>query len=180
MFGTRHLSITALDVLVRHLMRNIMSNIVRFDPFTEISRLDPFLDIDDVFNRYMMRPMLRGGMEPLLRRGLELEPQIKMDVKEVDGEYRIDAEIPGVKKDDIHVTVEGKRVSISAEVKQEKEVKEGERLIRCERSYGMTSRSFNLAEEVDQSKVQAKYNNGILELTLPKKPGTARKEITVS
>ena len=62
-----------------------MSNIVRFDPFTEISRLDPFLDIDDVFNRYIMRPMLRGGMEPLLRRGLELEPQIKMDVKEVDG-----------------------------------------------------------------------------------------------
>jgi HSP20 family protein len=149
-----------------------MSNIVRFDPFAELSRLDPFLDIDDIFNRYMMRPVVRGGME--------LQPQIKMDVKEVDGEYRINAEIPGVKKEDIHVTVEGKRVSISAEVKHEKEVKEGERLIRCERSYGMTSRSFNLAEEVDQSKVQAKYNNGILELTLPKKLGTARKEITVS
>lgn len=149
-----------------------MSNITRFDPFAELSRLDPFLDIDDVFNRYMMRPVIRGGME--------LQPQIKMDVKEVDGEYRINAEIPGVKKEDIHVTVEGKRVSISAEVKQEKEVKEAERLIRCERSYGMTSRSFNLAEEVDQSKVQAKYNNGILELTLPKKPGTARKEISIS
>lgn len=149
-----------------------MSNIVRFDPFTELSRLDPFMDIDDVFNRYMMRPMLRGGME--------LQPQIKMDVKEVDGEYRINAEIPGVKKDDIHVTVEGKRVSISAEVKQEKEVKEGEQLICCERSYGMASRSFNLAEEVDQSKVQAKYNNGILELSLPKKPGAARKEISIS
>jgi len=149
-----------------------MSNITRFDPFAELSRLDPFMDIDDVFNRYMMRPVLRGGME--------LQPQIRMDVKEVDGEYRINAEIPGVKKEDIHVTVEGKRVSISAEVKQEKEVKEGERLIRCERSYGMASRSFNLAEEVDQSKVQAKYNNGILELTLPKKPGAARKEISIS
>jgi len=149
-----------------------MSNITRFDPFAELSRLDPFMDIDDVFNRYMMRPVLRGGME--------LQPQIKMDVKEVDGEYRINAEIPGVKKEDIHVTVEGKRVSISADVKQEKEVKEGERLIRCERSYGMASRSFNLAEEVDQSKVQAKYNNGILELTLPKKPGAARKEISIS
>jgi len=151
---------------------NIMSNITRFDPYTELTRFDPFMDIDDVVNRFMMRPLLRTGME--------LEPQIKMDVKEVDGEYRIDAEIPGVKKDDIHVTIEGKRVSISAEVKQEKEVKEGERIIRCERSYGMTSRSFNLAEEVDQSKVQAKYNNGILELTLPKKPGTARKEIAIS
>jgi len=151
---------------------NIMSNITRFDPYTELTRFDPFMDIDDVVNRFMMRPLLRTGME--------LEPQIKMDVKEVDGEYRIDAEIPGVKKDDIHVTIEGKRVSISAEVKQEKEVKEGERIIRCERSYGVTSRSFNLAEEVDQSKVQAKYNNGILELTLPKKPGTARKEIAIS
>jgi len=83
-------------------------------------------------------------------------------------------------KPGIHVSVEGKRVSISAEIKQEKEVKEGERLIRCERSYGMTSRSFNLADEVDQSKIQAKYNNGILELTLPKKPGAAHKEISIS
>jgi len=149
-----------------------MSNITRFEPFTELARFDPFFDIDDVFGRTMMRPLLRSG--------LEMEPQIKMDVKEMDGEYRIDAEIPGVKKDDIHVTVDGKRVSISAEVKQEKEVKEGERLIRCERSYGMTSRSFNLTDEVDQSKVQAKYNNGILELTLPKKPGAVRKEISIS
>jgi HSP20 family protein len=150
----------------------MMSNITRFDPFTELSRFDPFMDIDDVFNRFMMRPLMRGG--------LEMEPQIKMDIKEVNGEYRIEAEIPGVKKDDIHVTIDGKRISISAEVKQEKEVKEGERLLRCERSYGMTSRSFNLADEVDQSKVQAKYNNGILELTIPKKPGTVRKEIPVS
>ena len=109
-----------------------------------------------------------------------MEPQIKMDVKEMAGEYRINAEIPGVKKDDIHVTIDGKRVSIRAEVKQEKEVKEGERLIRCERSYGMISRSFNLADEVDQSKVQAKYNNGILELTLPKNPGSVRKEISIA
>jgi len=149
-----------------------MSNIVRFDPFTELGRFDPFMDIDDVFNRFMMRPLVRGGME--------MEPQIRMDVKEMDGEYRINAEIPGVKKDDIHISIDGRRVSISAEVKQEKEVKEGERLIRCERSYGMSSRSFNLADEVDQSKVEAKYNNGILELTLPKKPGSARKEIPVS
>lgn len=149
-----------------------MANITRYDPLNEIARFNPFMDIDDVFNRFMLRPFARTG--------LELEPQIRMDVKEVNGEYRIDAEIPGVKKDDIHVSIDGKRVSISAEVKQEKEVKEGERLICCERSYGMTSRSFTLADEVDQGKVQAKYNNGILELTLPKKPGAARKEIPVS
>lgn len=150
-----------------------MSNITRFNPFnTELARFDPFLDMDEVLNRFMMRPLLREGMET--------EPQIKMDVKEADGKYVVNAEIPGVNKDDIHVTVEGNRVSISAEVRQEKETKEGERVIRCERSYGMASRSFTLADEIDQGNVQAKYNNGVLELTLPKKPGTARKEISIS
>ncbi len=149
-----------------------MNNLTRFDPLNELTRFDPFLDMDDMFNRLMMRPVLRGGME--------FEPQIKMDVKEANGDYRIMAEIPGVKKDDIHVTVDGNRVSISAEVKQEKEVKEGERMIRCERSYGMASRTFSLADEVDQSKVQAKYADGVLELTLPKKSGSMRKEISIS
>jgi HSP20 family protein len=149
-----------------------MNNLTRFNPFTELTRFDPFLDMDDVFGKMMMRPVLREG--------LEIEPQIKMDVKEADDQYLIKAEIPGVKKDDIHVTVEGNRVSISAEVKKEKEEKEGERVIRSERSYGMATRSFSLADEVDQSKVQAKYSDGVLELTLPKKPGSARKEIPIS
>ncbi len=150
-----------------------MNSITRLKPFgSDLARFDPFWDVDDIFNKFMMRPILREGME--------IEPQIKMDVKEADGKYVVNAEIPGVSKDDIHVTVEGNRVSISAEVKQEKETKEGERVIRCERSYGMASRSFTLADEVDQSKVQAKYNNGVLELTLPKKPGSARKEISIS
>ncbi len=150
-----------------------MANITRFSPFSnELARFDPFLDIDDMFNRFMMRPLLREGMEA--------EPHIKMDLKEADGKYVVNAEIPGVSKDDIHVTIDGNRVSISAEVKHEKETKEGERLLRSERSYGMASRSFTLAEEVDQSKVQAKYSNGVLELTLPKKPGSTRKEIAIS
>jgi HSP20 family protein len=150
-----------------------MNNITRFKPFgNELARFDPFWDVDDIFNRFMMRPLLREGME--------IEPQIKMDLKEADGKFVVNAEIPGVSKDDIHVTVEGNRISISAEVKHEKETKEGERLIRSERSYGMASRSFTLSDEVDQAKVQAKYNNGILELTLPKKPGTTRKEISIS
>lgn len=155
-----------------------MNGITRYDPFNDITRspllarFDPFWDMDDFFNRFMMRPFFREGME--------IGPQIKMDVKEADGKYLVKAEIPGVNKDDIHVTIDGNRVSISAEVKQEKEAKEGERMIRCERSHGMASRSFSLADEVDQSKVQAKYNNGVLELTLPKKPGATRKEIPIS
>lgn len=153
-----------------------MNGITRYDPFSNLprslKRFDPLWDMDDMFNRFMMRPLFREGME--------IEPQIRMDVKEADGKYLVNAEIPGVSKDDIHVTIDGNRVSISAEVKQEKEAKEGERVIRCERSYGMASRSFSLADEVDESKVQAKYSNGVLELTLPKKPGAARKEIPVS
>jgi HSP20 family protein len=149
-----------------------MSNITRYDPFNELARFDPFMDMDDVFNRFMMRPVLRGGVE--------MEPQIKMDIKEADGMYMVKAEIPGVSKDDIHVSIEGNRVSISAEIKKEKKEKEGERVIRSERSYGMASRSFSLADEVDQGKVQAKYADGVLELTLPKKPGSVRKEISIS
>jgi HSP20 family protein len=149
-----------------------MSNIIRFNPYTEFTRFDPFPEMDDVFSKMMMRPFFREG--------LEIEPQIKMDVKEADGQYLVKAEIPGVKRDDIHVTIEGNRVSISAEVKQEKETKEGERVIRSERSYGMASRSFSLADEVDQGRVQAKYADGVLELTLPKKSGSSRKEIPIT
>ena len=149
-----------------------MSNITRYDPFKELARFDPFLDMDDMFGRFMMRPVLRGG--------LEMEPQIKMDIKETDGMYKVKAEIPGVSKDDIHVSIEGNRVSISAEIKKETEEKKGERVIRSERSYGMASRSFTFADEVDQGKAQAKYADGVLELTLPKKLGTSRKEISVS
>jgi len=153
-----------------------MNSITRIKPrSSELIRFDPLFDMEDMFER-----LSRSMMRPLLREGLELEPQIRMDVKEADGKYLINAEMPGVNKDDIHVTVDGNRISISAEVKQEKEVKEGERAIRCERSYGMASRSFTLADEVDQSQIQAKYNNGVLELTLPKKPGLPHKEIPIS
>ncbi len=156
-----------------------MSKLTRYNPFNELARIDPLLtrfdpfrDWDDVFGNIMARPLLREGSA--------IEPQIKMDVKDADGKYVVNAEIPGVKKEDIHVTVDGNRVSISAEVKQEKEVKEGERVIRSERSYGMASRSFSLADEVDQGKVLAKYADGVLELTLPKKVGASRKEISIS
>ncbi|MBI3053700.1 MAG: Hsp20/alpha crystallin family protein [Betaproteobacteria bacterium] len=146
-----------------------MANISRYDPFREITRFDPFRDLDDMFKGFMVRPVLR-----------DLEPEIKMDVSEDDKSYTVHAEIPGVQKQDIKVAVEGNEVSISAEVKKQKEEKEGKKVIRSERYYGSMYRSFTLDHDVDPDATKAKYTDGVLELTLPKKPGTAGKEIKVS
>ncbi len=146
-----------------------MANLTRYDPFRELTRFEPFRNFDDMFKGFMVRPVLS-----------EMEPEIKMDVSEDDKAYTVRAEIPGVKKDEIKVAVDGNQVSISAEVKKEKEEKEGKKVIRSERYYGKVYRSFSLAQEVDQNAAKAKYSDGVLELTLPKKPGTAGKEISVS
>ena len=82
-------------------------------------------------------------------------PSIKMDVRENPDAFQVHAELPGVKKEDIHVTIDGNLVSISAEVKQEKEVKDGERVLRSERYFGKVSRSFQLAQDIDDSKAVA-------------------------
>jgi Molecular chaperone (small heat shock protein) len=115
-----------------------------------------------------------------LVRDLPAEPGIKMDVAEDDKAYHVKAEVPGVKKEDIHVSVEGNQVSITAEVKKEKEEKNGETVLRSERYYGMQSRSFTLMHDVDQDKAEAKYQDGVLDLTLPKKVnGGAVKQLAV-
>ena len=139
-----------------------MANIARFDPFSE--------SIDDMFRR-VLRPV---------RWELDEQPlQIKLDVSENDKSYTVKAEVPGVKKEDINVQIDGNLVSISAESKREKDVKENGKVIRSERYYGSLSRSFTLASEVDQAGASAKYTDGILELTLPKKATTAAKKLTV-
>lgn|SRR3989338_11573586 len=144
-----------------------MANITRFDPF-QISAFDPF---EDVF---------RGFFRPVRLEGVA-EVQIKVDVKEDGKAYTVHADIPGVKKEDIHVIIDGNQVSISAETKQEKEVKEGEKVLRSERYYGKASRTFSLASEIDESASQAKYVDGVLELTLPKKKtAVSAKKLTIS
>ena len=143
-----------------------MSNITRFDPFADLA---PFGR--DFFKNFSLQPFFRG---------MEMEPEIRMDVSEDDKAYSIKAEIPGVKKEDIKVSINGNMVSISAEVKKESEEKEGQKLIRSERYYGRVARSFSLGDEVDESAAQAKYSEGVLELTLPKKPGATSRTIKIS
>jgi len=137
-----------------------MANVTRFDP------------LDDLFRGFFVRPVDMGG-------NVQQAPSIKMDVKEQGDNYLVHAELPGVKKEDIHVVVDGNQVSISAETKQEKEVKEGDRILRSERYFGKVSRSFQLGQEIDDSKAAAKFNEGVLELTLPKRAASPNKRLTV-
>ena len=146
-----------------------MTKLTRYDPFN-LTRHDPFSDLDDLFKGFFVRPVAFEGQPQM---------QIKMDVKEDDNAYTVHADIPGVKKEDIQVSIEGNQVSISAESKMEKEEKKGEKVLRSERYYGKVARSFTLAHDVDEAKAQAKYTDGVLELTLPKKATTAGKKLEI-
>ena len=146
-----------------------MANLTRYDPFN-LARLDPFGDIDDLFKGFFVRPVLFEGQPQM---------QIKMDLKEDDKAYTVHADIPGVKKEDIHVSIEGNQVSISAETKVEKEEKKGEKVLRSERYVGKVARTFTLAHDVDEAGAQAKYSDGVLELTLPKKAVTAARKLAI-
>jgi len=110
----------------------------------------------------------------------ERAPQIRIDLSETDKDYTVKAEIPGVKKDDIDVRIDGNQVTISAEIKQDKEEKKDGRVLRSERRYGYASRSFMLDSDVDQASADAKYSNGVLELKLPKKAQSAGKRLTIA
>jgi len=146
-----------------------MANLTRYDPFN-LARLDPFGELDDLFKGFFVRPVMFEGKPQM---------QIKMDLKEKDDAYVVHADIPGVKKEDIHVSIDGNQVSISAETRMEKEEKEGEKVLRSERYVGKVARSFTLAHDVDEAKSQAKYADGVLELTLPKKAASQAKKLAV-
>jgi HSP20 family protein len=147
-----------------------MANITRFDPFEELARFRPLGDLDDFFKGFRMRPWMSDA---------DIEPRIKVDVSEAEAAYSVKAEIPGVKKEDIHVAIEGNQVSIEAEVKKEKEEKKGETVVRSERYFGKQSRSFTLGHDIDAGKAEAKYSDGVLELKLPKKSNGSSKELKV-
>lgn len=109
-------------------------------------------------------------------------PQIRMDVTENENAYRVWAELPGVRKEDINVTIQADTVTIAAEMRQEKEVQSnnGEQVLRSERWHGKVSRTFTLDQEVDESSAEARYHDGVLELVLPKKAAASRKRLTIN
>lgn len=134
----------------------------------KLTRYDP---LDDFFRGFLVRPVDMGASAEA--------PSIKVDVKEQERSFVVHAELPGIKKEDIHVTIDGPVVSISAERKQEKEVKEGERVLRTERYFGSVSRSFQLGQDIDDGAANAKFADGVLELTLPKKAATQSKRLAI-
>jgi len=142
-----------------------MANVARFDPFNDM--------VDDIFKGFLVRPVAYEG-----RSALEA-PRLKVDVTERNGAYLVTADLPGVKKEDIRVAIDGAQVTLSAEVRREKEVVEGERVLHTERSFGKVSRSFALPQELDEAKAEAKFRDGVLELTLPKKAAAARRQIEI-
>lgn len=141
-----------------------------------VTRYDPFADMDDFFKGFFLRPV---RMDMTAGEGAALG-QVKVDVSEDDKAYTVHAEIPGAKKEDIKVSIDGGIVSISAEVKKTREQKDGEKVIRSERYYGTVSRSFSLNADVDEGQCAATYKDGVLELVLPKKSGGRTRQISIA
>lgn len=136
-------------------------------PFGGRSLFDEFFR--DVAPGYFIKPL----------HGDALPAQIKVDVSENASAYTVAAEVPGVAKDDIHVAVDGGVVTISAEVRQQDQQTREDKVLRSERYYGQVSRSFQLPVEVDTAGARARYDNGVLTLTLPKKSQPSSKRLAI-
>lgn len=127
-------------------------------------------DFDDLF---------QGFFRPL-RRNSEAQSMVPaMDIKERDNDYVIHAEMPGVNKDQIDVTLADGVLTITAETKYEHDDRDGDRLLRQERRYGKFTRSVRLGTQIDEKAVKANYKNGVLELILPKAEEVKPKKINV-
>jgi len=123
-----------------------MANITRYDPLGDL--------VDDFFGGFLVRPAGFAGELPARR--------MKVDVAEHNGDYKVVAELPGVKKEDIKVNIDGDEVSITAEARLDKETKDGERLLHSERYVGKVSRAFRLAQEIDESRASAKCRGALI------------------
>ena len=124
--------------------------------------------------------MLKGGLMPMWMNTEPAVPAIKVDVEEKDDSYLVKADVPGVTKEDIHVDVDGNMVSITAEVRREKKEEKEGKVLRSERYFGTVSRAFTLPMEVDYTKAEAKFADGVLRLTLPKHKGTPTHRLAVN
>lgn len=140
-------------------------NIIRYNPLT-VNR--PFDEAFDNLFQGFFRPITRGEAQP---------KEIRLDVSENEHAYVVHADIPGVKKEDIQVSIDGNEVTIGAEVSRGQE--NGDKVVHTERYYGKVLRSFTLAQDIEDTAAEAKYVDGVLALTLPKKAETRAKKLTI-
>lgn len=148
-----------------------MSTLTRWNPFRTLPRINPNVDIDDFFRSFGLHPVLSNVTNV---------PDIRIDVSEDDKAYRVKAEIPGVDKNDIDLSIDGNQVAISAEIKRESKKKEGEQELCSERYYGKVYRAFSTPADVDAAKAEAHYENGVLTLMLPKKPNGQSRKVAIN
>lgn len=137
--------------------------------FNQLVRRDPFADMDDLLR----------GFAPAISKQYERTLEMRLDVNEDDDSYFVNVDMPGVKKEDIDVSIDGNQVTIRAEVKRELSQGKGKE-IHSERYSGEAYRSFALPAEIDSGKAKAAYDGGVLSLTLPKKAETSAKHLSVN
>ncbi|RPH42277.1 MAG: Hsp20/alpha crystallin family protein [Burkholderiales bacterium] len=148
---------------------------------TKVSIYDPFADVFPTLFRSLLNEgssEQRGGGAQAGGGSQQAVP-MRVDVSEGERAYTVRADLPGVPKDAIHVDIDGNRVTIRAEIKRESEQKDGERVLRSERYYGAFARSFALTDEIDEDQASAKFDNGVLELSLPKKAVAGAKRLSI-
>ena len=148
-----------------------MTTLTRWNPFRTAARFDPTADFEDLFRSLSLRPLVRE-MENAVA-------DLRIDVQEDDTAYRVKIDVPGARKEDIQVSVEGNQVTIEAESKRE-EPRENRKQIDTERYVGKSYRAFGLPQEVDSDKCEAQYENGVLMLTLPKKRNGQGKRLAIN
>jgi len=133
----------------------------------------------DPFSNETYNELVKGFLRPFRFEFSPPAPAMKLEVSEKDNTYVVKAEVPGVRKEDISVKIEGDRVSISAESKKQTDEKEGGKVLRSEFTYGSIFREFSLGGDVDAEKATATYQNGVLELTLPKRAAAPSHQLQV-
>jgi HSP20 family protein len=149
----------------------VMTTMTHWNPFKAMTRFDPIAGLDDLFRGLGTRP---GWRE------FDVVPDVRIDVTENDKFYTVKADMPGLEKNDIEISVDGNQVAISAEIKRETKKKDDEKEIYTERYFGKVYRAFTLPSELDSNKAGAHYENGVLILTLPKKSNGGTRRISVS
>ncbi|KAA0892996.1 Hsp20/alpha crystallin family protein [Pusillimonas sp. ANT_WB101] len=143
------------------------NNLIRFNPFGDLARFDALRDFDDLFKGFRHAGSLAA----------DGAPRLNIEVSENEQSYTVKADVPGAKKEDVKVTVDGNTVSIRVETRRESQQKDGDTLLHSERYYGVQSRSFVLAQDIDDAKAEAHYTDGVLALTLPKKASNSGAKV---